>query len=241
MNKYVFGSRFANHRKYPFKRRGDHISDFYTGPLQRASAIPPTSSDGFIFDDAELDEAPVFGEPGDSLWVRNDGSIISYRTTIATPLMFAHNKASVVMVHEDFSSTTQRHKRRIRNRLDSTTLVGGVWSAYEHNNETYLTELRDEMQKFTASIRSGLITMRTEVAAYIYAHQKAIEFVKWCGLDTIGLLAWAEKDLIRQIDRVFGMPPRGVRQTTAYEEACLELSIHAKNIGLDMTDLLQVA
>lgn len=241
MNKYVFGSRFENHRKYPFKRRGDHISDFYTGPLQRALAIPPTSSGGFIFDDTKLDEAPVFGEPGDSLWVRNDGSIISYRTTIATPLMFAHNKASVVMVHEDFSNTTRRHKRSICYRLNSTTLVGGVWNAYEHNNETYLTELRDEMQKFTASVRSGVVTMRMEVAAYVYAHQKAIEFVKWCGLDTIGILAWAEKDLIRQIDRVFGSTPRGVRQTIAHEEVCLELSIHAKKIGLDMTDLLQVA
>lgn len=241
MDKYVFGSRFENHRKYPIKRRGDHISDFYTGPLQRASAIPPTSSGGFIFDDTKLDEAPVFGEPGDSLWVRNDGSIISYRTTIATPLMFAHNKASVVMVHEDFSNTTRRHKRSICYRLNSTTLVGGVWNAYEHNNETYLTELRDEMQKFTASVRSGVVTMRMEVAAYVYAHQKAIEFVKWCGLDTIGILAWAEKDLIRQIDRVFGSTPRGVRQTIAHEEVCLELSIHAKKIGLDMTDLLQVA
>lgn len=240
MDKYVFGSRFEKNY-YPMKKRGDHISDFYTGPLQRVSAIPVTSIDGFIFDDAALDEEPVFGKPGDALWVRNDGCIISYRTTIATPLMFAHNKASVVMVHEDFSRTTQRHKRSIRNRLDSTTLVGGVWSAYEHNNETYLTELREEMQKFTASIRSGVVTMRMEVAAYIYAHQKAIAFVKWCGLDTIGILAWAEKDLIRQIDRVFGSAPRGVRQTTAHEEVCLELSIHAKNIGLDMTDLLQVA
>lgn len=241
MNKYVFGSRFEKHHQDLIRRRGDHISDFYTGPLQRALAIPPTSSGGFIFDDTKLDEAPVFGEPGDSLWVRNDGSIISYRTTIATPLMFAHNKASVVMVHEDFSNTTRRHKRSICYRLNSTTLVGGVWNAYEHNNETYLTELRDEMQKFTASVRSGVVTMRMEVAAYVYAHQKAIEFVKWCGLDTIGILAWAEKDLIRQIDRVFGSTPRGVRQTIAHEEACLELSIHAKKIGLDMTDLLQVA
>lgn len=239
MDKYVFGNGFE--KNYcQMKQRGARITKLYTMPLQRGEGLLINTS-SFAFDSDKPDDEPVLGKHGDSLWVRNDGCIVSYRTVIATPLMFAHNKASVVMTHEDYSCTTARHKRGIVYRLDSTTLVGGVWSAYEHNNETYLTELRDEMQKFTASIRSGLITMRTEVAAYIYAHQKAIEFVKWCGLDTIGLLAWAEKDLIRQIDRVFGMPPRGVRQTTAYEEACLELSIHAKNIGLDMTDLLQVA